>query len=422
MPVRARRSRPGPSAALVVVAGLLLGLADLVRTSEEHPARAQARPALEPIRDRDYAIDLYQGTALGSVRIVAMGGAAVALAEGSASMLVNPAAPAVRLATSNDPWDWDWHFDWLSPGLGSDHDNNGIVTDNGFTNAPLFTLGLVGQYRQWGLGFTVVTAQRTVTVAGPDGDDRLTPSVEVVRVSLARSFARERVVVGVGVRSGGLGLALEPAGDGTEQELFDLSGAALEAGVVWRPAAHDVRLGFTGSLPVTGRDVNTQACDPEDCAGYILPRTVVVPWELALGAAWRWAPTRWNRRIPAPFRDERAVLLALDVVLTGPVERGHGFEAFLDKLLQPSGRAISVSVRGGVEYEWLPGRLRLRGGSYWEPGRVDGVGGRTHLTAGLEWRFWQFELWGERRRLRLSATFDGARRYGNAGLSLGFWH
>lgn len=63
------------------------------------PAAAQE---LEPITDRGHAIDPYAGAGLGAGRIVGMGGAALAMAQGSAGALVDPAAPAVRAATSRD--------------------------------------------------------------------------------------------------------------------------------------------------------------------------------------------------------------------------------------------------------------------------------------------------------------------------------
>jgi hypothetical protein len=34
----------------------------------------------------------------------------------------------------------------------------------------------------------------------------------------------------------------------------------------------------------------------------------------------------------------------------------------------------------------------------------------------------QFDLWRWRYRVRISATGDVASKYGNAGLSVGFWH
>ena len=42
-----------------------------------------------------------------------------------------------------------------------------------------------------------------------------------------------------------------------------------------------------------------------------------------------------------------------------------------------------VGARLGAEWEALPGRLRARLGTYWEPSRFDGVGGRIHGTDGF---------------------------------------
>ena len=123
----------------------------------------------------------------------------------------------------------------------------------------------------------------------------------------------------------------------------------------------------------------------------------------------------------ADFRDEAAVMVAFDAIVTGGVKKGYGLEAFGDGLEQRSGENPVVSVRGGVEWELLPGALRLRGGSYWEPGRFAGVGGRPHVTLGVEAGALQFDLWGQH-RLRISITADLAPRYGTWSLSVGFWH
>ncbi|MCP4249020.1 MAG: hypothetical protein GY778_18405 [bacterium] len=122
------------------------------------------------------------------------------------------------------------------------------------------------------------------------------------------------------------------------------------------------------------------------------------------------------------WRDERYVLLAADMIIQGAVDNGHTIEGFINQVLQPSGRGPSVSVRAGAEYEWLPGRLRVRAGSYWEPGRVIGIAGRPHLTLGTDVRFWAFCFWNDRYRARLSLTVDVAEKYGNTGVSIGLWH
>src|SRR5262249_6045723 len=129
----------------------------------------------------------------------------------------------------------------------------------------------------------------------------------------------------------------------------------------------------------------------------------------------------WNQLIAGPFRDERALTVAFDAVVTGATSNGYGIEAFGMQQLQRSGRHVVLGVRGGLEYEWLPGRLRVRAGAYWQPGRFDDAAGRFHETFGADLRVGQFHLWGPRRG-RISLTSDVATRYRNAGISIGFWH
>jgi hypothetical protein len=148
---------------------------------------------------------------------------------------------------------------------------------------------------------------------------------------------------------------------------------------------------------------------------------VRAPWRAVAGGAYRWAPTTWNREVMTRFRDEEAFTLAADLVVTGPTENGYGVEAFGQHMLQRSGRHAAISLRTGVEYEWLPGRLRVRTGGYWEPGRFDETAARLHITAGADLRMFEFDLWGLRRG-RLSVTGDIATRYTNVGLSIGFWN
>ena len=93
------------------VAVILAGAAVAIGTAAPAPVRAQA---FAPIEDRDFGLDLYAGAALGSVRIVGMGGAAIGTAVGSAGTLVNPAAATVRRTTSKGSWDWDFHVDALT--------------------------------------------------------------------------------------------------------------------------------------------------------------------------------------------------------------------------------------------------------------------------------------------------------------------
>jgi hypothetical protein len=395
---------------------------------------ALPRPAVADyptITDSDYAIDLYTGGALGSSRIVGMGGAAVATAEGSAGALSNPAAPAVRPATSTTSWDWDFHVDYLSSVKANDWDNNGEAGGSG-SGVDSITAGLSFVFGNLGLAATIVQQNTDFRITA---DDPMTPELDThpaqasaIQGKFAVAYAawREQITVGVAARFGTFevrdtGRALGDA------RLFQITGGNIESGIVWRPWLSDLRVGGAIAMPVQGKDVTIDsACTLMDCYGYILPERVEVPWQVTVGAAYRFAPTAWNQWVGGYWRDERSLTLAADVVITGASPDAYGLEKFADQELQRSGRDVVYSIRGGAEYEWLPGRLRVRLGSYWEPGRfLDDagaeVGGRLHGTFGIEVRWLQFELWGQH-RARISLTGDLASRYTNVGASIGFWH
>jgi hypothetical protein len=352
-----------------------------------------------------------------------MGGAAVALAEGSAGTLANVAAPAVRRTTKTDTFGWDFHLDAQSAAFADDFDNNGLE-DTDEASSQLATAGLVIQYGEW--GFALVATSSSTQIVEDDGDAAtmdgvLEPQGSVAKLVVARSFLREEHTVGVGLRVASLSV-VRPREGLDDFALFTLSGPSVEAGYLWRPPAREWRVGVDVALPVRGlTELTVDECDPLDCEGYVLPERVEAPWVWAIGGGYRFGEKPWNTRVETEYRDERALLLAADVVVTGGVEDGHGLEAFARHMLQPSGRSVVVSPRVGAEFEAVGGWLRLRAGSYWEPGRYADVGGRLHGTAGADVRLFQFKLFSHAYRPQLSFTADRARGYGNVGVSFGLW-
>src|SRR4051812_35422096 len=122
-------------------------------------SQASADPQLSPITDRNYAIELYDGTALGNAAVIGMGGAAVALSSGTSGTLNNPSAPGVRSTTDTDSWAWDYHLDYLIGSLSSDYDNNGLTVQNGGLTrddggTSVITGGLGLRYHDWAVAVT----------------------------------------------------------------------------------------------------------------------------------------------------------------------------------------------------------------------------------------------------------------------------
>lgn len=384
-------------------------------------SRASAEPQTSPITDSNYAIELYDGNAIGNTALVGMGGASTALSIGTAGTLFNPSAPAVRPTTDKDWWSWDYHLDGMNGSLSTDYDNNGFTSDQGGTSIATAGFGL--RFHDWAGAVTLTNLSAPVVGAmymKPGGGEAgLDASIWRIQVAFARWFRRIDTAIGLSLQSAIFQLKPDCSDAGCDA-LFSVSGAGFELGAQWIPHGMDFRAGITTATPIAGGDVS--GCDPMNCVGWILPEKIVTPWRLAVGGAYRFGPTAWNQLVPGYFRDEKAVTLAADVLLIGSSENSFGLEAFGQHELQRSGRHPDIGLRGGAEYEWLPGRLRVRGGSYWEPSRFVGVPGRLHVTFGLELRVFEFWLFGSLRRGRLSLTTDAADRYRNGGLSVGFWH
>jgi hypothetical protein len=355
--------------------------------------------------------------------VIGMGGAAVAIAQGSVGTLSNAAAAAVRRTTRVGKLGWDFHIDGQAAAFAEDFDNNGL-RDTDESSSKLATIGLVLQYGSWGLGVAATTFSTEIIEDDGDpatADGALEPQGTIAKVVLARSFHRDEHTVGVGLRSGSVAM-VRPQPGLDDFRLFTISAPATELGWIWRPAERSLRVGASGALPITGGHITVADCDPLDCEGYIVPDRVEVPWTTAVGVGYRFAPTAWNTKVDAFFRDELSLLLAADLVVTGSVPDGHGLEAYARRQLQPSGRRTIYSPRLGGEVEILPGWLRVRAGSYWEPGRFEGISGRLHGTAGADLRLFEVTFLGRHYRPQIAVVADAAPRYGNLGISLGFWH
>jgi hypothetical protein len=366
-------------------------------------------PALEgpPIADNNFKVDIGQTVVLGSSRRLGMGGAHVAVAEGAAMVLDNPAAVAFRPARSaRKRWDWDATFGVFSA-AGDDLDNNGSRSFD-YESDQVFTAGALYQKGRWGAGFFNVS--QNVELDGAAGRNRL--KFENFALAVGRQHWDRRLTWGLGFR---MAQAELRTGAGRDRA-FNMGGTGLTAGAVWHPGLGPFRLGAAYAGPVhedEKRALNASGAAPATANGLILPEQVTAPVVASVGAAYEWPS--------APFWSGRRFLAAADVRVFGRLTDAVGVESFLEQKVQKSGQSLDVGLHLGGELEVLPGRLRARLGTYREPSRFAGVRARQHATAGLELRLFKLRFFGER-QAGFTYAGDFASRYINHFVSLGFWH
>src|SRR5262245_20408633 len=358
-----------------------------------------------PIVDNNYNLDLRQGPVLGSSRKVALGGAYIGVAEGIASLSSNPAGVAFRPQRSTTKFDWDWTAALTS--LDSeDFDNNGETPPN-YKSHRIRSLGLMGQYGPWGLG--VLSDSEIIALENPDADDD-DYVLSVTSLTLGRQFLDRELTVGVGLRATTTKLRTS-AFDVTRGKL---SGTGWDVGALWNPERGPWRFGMTYSSSIRSDEVLDAPGDtPVTVNGLIVPQQVILPASLGLGASYAVDS--------APFWKGHKWLVASDLLYTESSENAVGVESVLAQKIQPVGTDDTIGVRLGSELETIPGRLRLRLGTYYEPSNYEGVSSRMHVTGGFEVRVFHTSIWGEY-DWALTATVDSARDYLNVMVSIGFWY
>jgi hypothetical protein len=368
---------------------------------------AEARSDIDgpPIVDNNYNLDLRQGPVLGSSRKVALGGAYIGVAEGIASLSSNPAGVAFRPERSTTRFDWDWTAGLT--GLESDDFDNNGVTPPDYKSHRIRSLGLMGQYGSWGLGVLSDSEIIELKDAAADVDEYV---LSVTSLTLGRQFLDRELTVGVGVRA----TTTKLRANVLDLTLGRLSGTGWDAGALWNPQRGPWRFGMTYQSSIRADEsLDTSGDTPVTVNGLIIPQQVILPASLGLGASYAVDS--------APFWKDHKWLVAGDLLFTESSSNAVGVESVLAQKIQSVGARDTLGVRLGSELETIPGRLRLRLGTYYEPSNYQGVSSRMHVTGGFEVRVLHTSLWGEY-DWSLTATVDSARDYLNVLVAIGFWY
>jgi hypothetical protein len=397
---------------------------------------------------RSYEVELFTGPLIAPANVVGMSGAFIGIAEGAAGMLFNPAAVANRNHHTGNQWfDWDWAIDWLNVGAGA---SGADVFRDGYPSptegqATLISAALGLMFGRFGVGIQLSGQNLDLCRAADPGAPCSVVTLETQRGGFAIAYNFWDGAFVAGAQLSGAFVKLADA-----QILED---QALVLGTLWRPHDEPFRVGVVASIPL-----NDDQVAEENPLGLALPAGLSVPWQLGLGVAYAWGPRRFNAHHtfddpPAPpdgarlggaaaqgalsgapslsspvaFAGDalfgpsqdahRYITASLDVVLIGSVARAMSLRGWINGDVQRAGEEPSISVRAGVESEPWAERLRVRGGTYWEPSRYAGQRGRVHGTTGFDLRAFDW-VW----RWRLSSAVDVSDDYFNYMISVGFWH
>jgi hypothetical protein len=268
-----------------------------------------------------YAVDLYQGPVTTSTRVIGMGGAYDAIAEGSEGNFVNPAAAAIRMPWSHTHLDYDLGAGIALPSTfrnsdffnsGSDRTNLSTSSQNDFV-----FLDFEGdlQLGPWGLGTAVALQQyglsRDNKTSTGAANQRIQAQFAVGLLHLARSFVRGQLLFGAGIRYTGLSVLNENTQIYNSQTLFTTQGVGYEFGWLWRPYDQAFRLGASvRSAVATKAELGSNIA--ADASGnrvlfkgtadqMYLPDEVALPWEWSLGFAVQLGARPFNPHWTDPY-------------------------------------------------------------------------------------------------------------------------
>ena len=392
-------------------------LAALIITTTAFSARAEN------------VLDFFTGPVVGSGAVVAMGGAFIGLGEGADGHLFQPAALTTRSCQNRRaPWDFE-----LASGSLSQINKGAATADQAGIIGRRFSQGGFNlKYRLHGYGAHLVQSDFVLKISG--GKDAKEALIRQRIVGLGIGQTRRfgslhwgliATLTTVSLNKHQPWIDVQNTNDVRSsmftagRTLVSIDGTGLIGGVLWTPVEQPYRIGAKLRTPLV-TEQTTGRLDPDDPS--FMPDAINVPWQIGLGASYQFGPRPFNEQPKTNAPDQlspaerRHLLFAVDLILTGATPHGLDTVSYLLDEREVSGQLPSMSLRAGAESEIIPNRLIVRGGSYYEPCRRSRCPGKWHATGGMDLRFrahWD---------LRFGVAVDVAKRYQNAGISLGIWY
>jgi hypothetical protein len=283
-----------------------LCLAALLGTSRL--ARATLPNEGESILTNDYSIDLYQGPVLSANRVIGLGGAFVAIADGTEGQAMNPAATAARTPYSYSHFDYDAALGITFPSgiKNTDFWNSGHRTELPKTEGLDFlflNLALQLQFGRWGFGlstdFQQYSLRRGVDPTQGAEKDRLRGRIAIGHLQVAHSFLDGQLMVGIGLRTTGLSVTQGGSAVLGSQQLFSTVGTGFETGFIWRPTDWQIRVGgaYRAGFNTRASPESKFVLYEDDLVNRLyLPSRVTLPWDANLGFAAQLGPRPLNPR------------------------------------------------------------------------------------------------------------------------------
>ena len=246
------------------------------------------------------------------------------MAKGSKGPATNAAAPAVREPFSLKALDWDLTASFSFPGsyANTDFDNHGPASSStptsSFSNFLYLNVGAQLQYDLFGASITGDLQQFNLSTAATQSS--LTLQIGRFHALTAYGAFNDQLVIGAGVRI----LALNISGNNNiigntgvfGGSLLTMTGLAPEVGALVKPDGAFWRIGTTVRAPVTAGNVGT-ASTTTDAAGvqrageFIVPQSIVQPWEVEIGVALQAGPRPLNPTWLNPEQEEAPIRLEI---------------------------------------------------------------------------------------------------------------